>query len=122
MLKSLSSFRSRKELRLFAALSGAAPRLAAAWWAVLLRGVLPALFAIAMGMLVGAIERGGDLAAPLLWMGVVFVLLQILTPLHQALGANLGERTAAWLYDQLTHACVQPPGLAHLETRPWPPT
>jgi ABC-type multidrug transport system fused ATPase/permease subunit len=48
-------------------------------------------------------------------MGVVFVLLQVLTPIHQALGANLGSRVAAWLYDRLTEACVAPPGLGHLE-------
>ena len=30
------------------------------------------------------------------------MLLQVLTPLHQAVSANLGSRTAAWLYDRLT--------------------
>jgi ATP-binding cassette subfamily B protein len=45
----------------------------------------------------------------------VFVLLQVLAPLHRAVGANLGSRTAAWLYDQLTIACVVPPGMGHLE-------
>src|SRR5207249_4718648 len=29
--------------------------------------------------------------------------------------ANLGSRTAAWLYDQLTATCVRPPGMGHLE-------
>jgi ABC-type multidrug transport system fused ATPase/permease subunit len=43
------------------------------------------------------------------------VLLQVLAPIHQAVGANLGDRTAAWLYDRLTEACVRPPGIAHLE-------
>src|SRR6185436_13695294 len=33
----------------------------------------------------------------------------------QAIGANLGDRTAAWLYDRLTEACVRPPGMGHLE-------
>ena len=45
----------------------------------------------------------------------MFVLLQILTPIHQAMSANLGDRTAAWLYDRLTEACVRPPGMGHLE-------
>ena len=36
-------------------------------------------------------------------------------PIHQAVGANLGDRTAAWLYDGLTDACVAPPGMGHLE-------
>ena len=82
---------------------------------LILRGILPALFAIAMGVLVGAIQAGTDLVAPLVLMGVVFVLLQVLAPLHQAIGANLGYQTAAWLYDQLTVSCVAPPGMAHLE-------
>src|SRR5204863_2030479 len=77
--------------------------------------VLPALFAIAMGRLVGAVQRGDDLAAPLALVGVVFVLLQVLSPIHHAVGANLGSRTAAWLYDRLTTACVGPPGMGHLE-------
>ena len=62
---------------------------------LVLRGLLPAVFAIAMGWLVGTIERGGDLAAPLALVGVVFVLLQVLSPIHHAVGANLGSRTAA---------------------------
>ena len=47
---------------------------------LVLRGVLPAVFAIAMGVLVGAVQRGDRLAAPLAVVGVVFVLLQVLTP------------------------------------------
>jgi ATP-binding cassette subfamily B protein len=38
-----------------------------------------------------------------------------LSPLNQALSANLGSRTSAWLYDELTTACVRPPGMGHLE-------
>src|SRR5205809_6140176 len=68
-----------------------------------------------MGRLVGAVQRGDDLAAPLGLVGVVFVLLQVLAPLHHAVGANLGSRTAAWLYDRLTTASVGPPGMGHLE-------
>src|SRR5919201_6345975 len=106
----------RKEWQFFAVLPKAAPGHAAAWWAVLLlRGCLPAGFAIAMGVLVGAVQRGADLADGLALVGSVFVLLQVLTPIHQAVGANLGDRTAAWLYDRLTEACVRPPGMGHLE-------
>ena len=50
---------------------------------------------------------------PLALVGVVFVLLQVLSPIHQAISANLGDRTAAWLYDRLTEACVRPPGMGH---------
>jgi len=90
--------------------------LAALWWVVLvLRGVLPAIFAIAMGVLVAAVQRCDSLAGGLTLVGIVFILLQVLAPIHQALGANLGDRTAAWLYDRLTEACVRPPGMGHLE-------
>jgi ATP-binding cassette subfamily B protein len=112
----LQRLRDRKEWQFFGVLPKADPVLALAWWIVLLlRGALPVLFAVAMGMLVGAVQRGAPLAAPLAFTGIVFVLLQVLTPVHQALGANLGDRTAAWLYDRLTQACVRPPGMGHLE-------
>jgi ABC-type multidrug transport system fused ATPase/permease subunit len=61
------------------------------------------------------VQRADDLAAPLSLVGVVFVLLQVLSPIHQAVSKNLGSRTAAWLYDELTAACVGPPGMGHLE-------
>src|SRR5262245_49619584 len=80
-------------------LAGAA--LAAAWWSgLLVRGLLPVGFAIGMGRLVGAVQQGTPLAGPLTLVGVTFVLLQILAPIHRALSANLGDRTAAWLYDR----------------------
>jgi hypothetical protein len=108
--------RNRQEWHLVRALWRADRRLAAVWWAILVvRGLLPAAFAVVMGVVVAAVERGDDLAAPLAAMGVVFVLLQVLTPLHLAVGYNLGDRTAAWLYDVLTDACVSPPGIGHLE-------
>ncbi len=43
------------------------------------------------------------------------MLLQMLNPIHRAVSSNLGDRTAAWLYDRLTEACVRPPGIGHLE-------
>ena len=108
--------RERNEWKFFAVLPQADGRLAVAWWVVLLlRGVLPAVFAIAMGVLVAAVQRGDSLIGPLGLTGVVFVLLQVLAPIHTALSHNLGDRTAAWLYDRLTRACVRPPGMGHLE-------
>jgi len=113
---SLQSLRARKEWQFFAVLPRADAGLTLAWWLVLIaRGLLPALFAIAMGQLVTAVERGTSLSEPLTLVGVAFVLLQILAPLHQVISANLGDRTAAWLYDRLTEACVRPPGIGHLE-------
>lgn len=112
----IERLRARNEWKFFGVLPQAGGPLAIAWWLVLLlRGLLPALFAIAMGVLVGAVQRGDPLAMPLSVVGVVFVLLQVLSPLHRAIGVNLGSRTAAWLYDKLTIACVGPPGMGHLE-------
>jgi ATP-binding cassette subfamily B protein len=112
----LQRLTARKEWKFFAVLPKAAPGLAAAWWAtLLLRGILPAAFAISMGVLVAAVQRGNPLAAPLAFAGAIFVLLQVLSPIHQAVSNNLGDRTAAWLYDRLTEACVRPPGMGHLE-------
>jgi ATP-binding cassette, subfamily B, bacterial len=112
----LDALRARDEWQLFAVLPRADRLLTTAWWLVLvLRGLLPAAFAVAMGLLVGSVQHSASLAAPLAAVGVVFVLLQVLTPIHQALGSNLGSRLAAWLYDELTTACVAPPGMGHLE-------
>jgi ATP-binding cassette subfamily B protein len=112
----LDRLRARNEWQFAGVLPRADRGLAVAWWAlVLLRGVLPALLAIAMGEVVGAVQRHGPLAAPLGLAGAVFVLLQVLPPIHQAVGANLGDRVAAWLYDRLTEACILPPGMGHLE-------
>jgi ATP-binding cassette, subfamily B, bacterial len=119
----LGRLRRRQEWQFLAALWRADPRLAAAWWAVLAcRGVLPTVFAVASGALVGAVQGGRDLAGPLAAVGLVFVARQVLLPVHQAVGANLGDRTAAWLYDRLTEAGVRPAGMGHLEDRPWPAT
>ena len=108
--------RARQEWKFLGVLPQADRPLAYAWWVLLgLRGILPALFAIAMGLLVAAVKNGDGLALPLGVAGGVFVLLQVLTPIHQSVSSNLGSRTAAWLYDRLTGACVGPPGMGHLE-------
>ncbi|MFI5316470.1 MAG: ABC transporter ATP-binding protein [Myxococcota bacterium] len=112
----LERLRERPELQFAGVLPQADRALAFGWWTVLvLRGVLPAGFAVAMGLVVGAVERQAELGAPLALAGVTFVALQVLAPIHQMLGSNLGSRTAAWLYDRLAIACVQPPGMGHLE-------
>jgi ATP-binding cassette subfamily B protein len=115
-VSALTWLRRRQEWQFFGVLFKADHALAVVWWVVLVaRGLLPAGFAVATGALVGAVQGGGDLAGPLVAVGVAFVLLQVLTPLHQAVGTNLGDRTAAWLYDRLTEACLRPAGMGHLE-------
>src|SRR4051812_2162972 len=112
----IERIRHRNEWKVIAVLQRADPGLAALWWVALVaRGVLPAVLGVAMGHLVGAVQGGGSLAGPLAFVAVVFVLLQVLTPIHQAVGANLGDRTAAWLHDRLAEACIRPAGMGHLE-------
>jgi len=112
----LAGLRERRETAFFLSLHRADMPLGIAWWAlVVLRSVLPAAFAVTMGAVVGAVQGGGGLTISLTWMGIVFVLLQVVAPLHQAVGENLGNRLPAWLYDRLTEACSTPPGIGHLE-------
>jgi ATP-binding cassette, subfamily B, bacterial len=116
-LRVFEVLRGRNEWKFFVSLAQADRGLAVAWWAVLLlRGILPALFAIVAGMLVGAVQRGDDVVSPLVLVGIVFLPLQVLPVIHRAIGANLGSRMAAWLYDRLTVACVRPEGMGHLES------
>src|ERR1051325_1910809 len=59
---SLASLRQRQEWKFFSVLPRADTPLATLWWIVLVsRGVLPALFGIAMGLLVRAVQQGQDL-------------------------------------------------------------
>jgi ABC-type transport system involved in cytochrome bd biosynthesis fused ATPase/permease subunit len=112
----LKRFLARQEMVFFTALPRADVRLGTLWWAlVVLRATLPALLAVTTGAVVGAVEDGRPLTASLTALGVVFVLTQVVTPLHQAVGENLGLRVSAWLYDRLTDACVRPAGIGHLE-------
>jgi ABC-type multidrug transport system fused ATPase/permease subunit len=112
----MTGLRARQEWQFFAVLPRADRRLAALWWAMLLaRGILPVLFAIAIGVLVAAVQAGRPLTGPLALTGVLFVAMQVLSPLHTTLGANLGDRAAAWLNDRLANACVAPSGMGHLE-------
>ena len=110
------ALKDREEWKFFSVLPKADSGLAVAWWALLLlRGALPAVFAIAMGALIAAVNAGSGFEWPLASVGVIFVLLQVLAPVHGAVSANLGDKAAAWLYDRLTEACVHPPGMGHLE-------
>jgi ABC-type multidrug transport system fused ATPase/permease subunit len=112
----LSRLRDRPEWQFFTVLPRADRGLAYTWWTVLvLRAVLPAVLAIATGVLVSAVEGGRGLVGPLIAVGVALVALQVMSPIHTALSFNLGDRTSASLYDQLTDACVAPPGIGHLE-------
>ena len=115
--------RNRKEWKFFGVLPKADRPLAVAWWCVLvLRGVLPAVFAIAMGVLVGAVQHGASLAGP---------LTSRRRRLRPAPGADAdpsgGQRQPRRPHGRLalrplTEACVRPPGMGHLEDPSSPAT
>ena len=112
----ITRLKARQEWAFFSAAHRAAPSLSVTWWLVLvLRGVMLPLLALATGSLVGAVNRDDSLTIPLVFVGVVFIAFQVLTPVHFALGMNLGSRTSNWLNEQLMVACIEPPGVAHLE-------
>lgn len=112
----LQRLRDRQEVTFFRVLFRASPRLAAAWWGLLvLRGAMPAMLAVATGVLVGAVRDDAPLAGPLTFVGVVFVSVQVLTPVQQGVSTLLGSVAADWLNDTLMTAAVTPPGMGHLE-------
>ncbi len=112
----MEQLRQRKEWKFFGVLWKAHAGLASVWWLILfMRGVLPAVLSIATGLVIRNVQQNATLTVPLVFAGAVFLLLQILTPLHLGVGSNLGDRTASWLYDRLTESCVRPPGMGHLE-------
>jgi ATP-binding cassette subfamily B protein len=104
------------EIVFFKTLWRASKPLTGLWWTLLfLGGVLPAAFAVASGVLIGAVENDTSLTGPLVLIGVIFVTLQVVNPLHDAIGSNLGHTAASWMNDRLLTATTQPPGMAHLE-------
>ena len=112
----LNRLRARDEWAFFAELPKANRRLAWTWWAaIVLRGALPAGFAVATGLLVTAIRDGDALGGPLVAVGALFVTLQVLGPLHAQAGAILGDDLSAHLNDRLLRSAVAPEGMGHLE-------
>jgi ABC-type multidrug transport system fused ATPase/permease subunit len=113
----LKGLRQRDTVTFFRVMWRATPGPAAAWWSlVFLRGLLPALLSVSTGVLVAAVRDGSSLTGPLTFVGVVFVLLQVLTPVHRATSAVVGARTADWLNDRLMRGAVAPQGMGHLES------
>ena len=112
----LKRLRVRPEWQFFAALPKADPLLAVAWWALLaVSGVMPAVFAVAIGVTVGAVQQNSPVGAPLALTGAVFVIMLAATPILTAVSMNLGNRLSALLNETLIRACVEPPGIGHLE-------
>lgn len=114
----MALLRARREWVFFATLWRSHPGLTALWWALIVfQGILPAAFVVAVGVLIGAVAGGAPLLTPLLLIGVVFVLMQVMTPLHNQIGSLLGEHVSDRLHDRLLVAAGTPEGVAHLENR-----
>ena len=112
----LNRLRARQEWQFFGALPKADPVLATVWWALLiLNGAMPAVFAVAIGATVSAVQQARSVAVSLALTGVVFVLMLIMNPIQTAVSMNLGNKVSAWLNESLIRACVQPSGIGHLE-------
>jgi ATP-binding cassette, subfamily B, bacterial len=111
-----SWLRERQEWKFFAVLPKAHRGLALTWWLLLLlAGTLPAVFAIAMGWTVAAVQSGAPLASPLLLVGTLFVVQQVVGPIRISASQNLGDLVSASLNESLISSCVIPPGVGHLE-------
>jgi len=105
-----------QQIIFFRTLFRASPVGAGLWWGLLLvGGLIPAVFALATGSVIRAVESDGSLAGPLVVIGVVFVAMQVIGPVHSAIGQNLGRLAADWMNDRLLRATTAPRGIAHLE-------
>ncbi len=112
----ITRFRNSAEGKFLGVFPKASKGLTVAWWSLIaLRGLLPAIFAVAMGALVAAVHGHQSLLVPLVVIGVVFVCMNSLSPVHGTVGSMLGSKAGAWLHDRLMEASVDPDGLAHLE-------
>jgi len=112
----IERFRRSPEGRFLAVFGKADKLLTSLWWSLIaLRGVLPAIFAIAMGALVTAVQTHHSLTGSLATIGLVFVGMNSLSPVHGTVGSLLGAKAGAWLHDRLMESSVEPDGITHLE-------
>ncbi len=112
----LERFWGHPQVIFFRTLYRAAPALTLWWFGLLvIGGLLPAVFALATGLVINAVDQSTSLTGPLIVVGIAFTVMQIINPVHVAIGQNLGRRTSDHMNDRLMHATIEPPGIAHLE-------
>jgi ATP-binding cassette subfamily B protein len=86
------------------------------WWTLLvLRSLLPGVLVVATGALVGAVSAGQRPGWSLAVVAAATILMLVLSPIHDAVSANLGARAGADLNRRLLRAATEPAGIAHLE-------
>jgi ATP-binding cassette, subfamily B, bacterial len=87
-----------------------------AWWTLLAgRSVLPAALAVGTGALVGSVSAGQRPGWSLALVAVTTILILVLSPIHDAVSANLGAHVGADLHKRLLRAASRPLGIEHLE-------
>jgi ABC-type multidrug transport system ATPase subunit len=68
-----------------------------------------------MGNLITTVQRRGAVDGSLVVVGLLFVTMQTLPPVHAAISANLAQKMITYLHDLLLEASLTPAGIAHLE-------
>ena len=112
----MGRIRRSAEYRFLTLLHRVDPLLGALWWAfVVVRALLPAAFAVAMGTLIGAVKDGHALGPRLWTTGILFAFMEALPPINAAVSANLAQKCTTYLHDLLLEASLSPAGIAHLE-------
>jgi ABC-type multidrug transport system fused ATPase/permease subunit len=90
--------------------------LARAWWLlVTVRALLPAVLIAATGALIGAVSSGASPGLALLTVAASSILILVLSPIHDAVSANLGACVGGDLHRRLLRSAIEPAGVAHLE-------
>jgi ATP-binding cassette subfamily B protein len=109
-------WRSAEWQLVFGVLPRAHRGLAGFWWLlVTVRALLPAVVITAAGALVGAVSGGASPGWPLVVVAASSILILVLSPIHDAVSANLGARTGGDLHERLLRSAIEPHGVAHLE-------
>ena len=113
----VKGLRHNVEAQFFAELFRANRPLAVSWYGlILLRGLIPAAIAVSVGLLIARVQEDAPIGGTLAVVAVLFVVSQILPPLHAQISASLGSQISAWLDDQLLLCTTTPAGLGHLES------
>ena len=79
------------------------------------QGLLPTVFTVAGGRLVGAAQEGRSLALPLVVVAAAFFAGELIQNLTVAVVEGFREQVEARRRERVMAACQRPPGIAHTE-------